>query len=264
LYLDAAGGMIARDWLLFTSYRAQLVSMFLNVFTGLALFYFLSRLIRVSSLGTSDQYFAYVVVGMVILEVLQSTFGVSATLRGELLSGTFERLILSPFGAIAAMIATMVFPFISSLIMSGVLLAVATLVFGVPIHWATAPWAIPIALLGTAAFAAFGMLMTAATLVFKRAISGVGLLVTLITLTSGIYFPIALLPHWIQWFSHVQPFTPSVELLRHALVNTPMHDPVWVGVAKLAGFGVVMLPLSYAALRIGLRIGQRRGTIIEY
>ncbi|HKP21802.1 MAG TPA: ABC transporter permease [Thermoleophilaceae bacterium] len=264
LHYDAAMGLIRRDWLLFTSYRTQALSMVASIFTSLALFYFVSRLVTISQFETPDHYFAFVVVGMVILQVLQSTFGVAATLRGELLTGTFERLVLSPFGAVASMVSMMLFPFITSVISGVVLLVMASLIYGVHMTWNTAALAIPIALLGTGAFASFGMAMTAVTLVFKRAVGGIGLLLTLITLTSGIYFPIALLPGWMQWISEVQPFTPAVELLRHVLVGTPMEGSEWTAVAKVIGFASISLPIAFAALKIALHISQRRGTIIEY
>jgi ABC-2 type transport system permease protein len=145
-----------------------------------------------------------------------------------------------------------------------VLLVMASLIYGVHMTWDTAALAIPIALLGTGAFASFGMAMTAVTLVFKRAVGGIGLLLTLITLTSGIYFPVALLPGWMQWISETQPFTPAVELLRHVLVGTPMEGSEWTAVAKVIGFATISLPIAFAALKIALHISQRRGTIIEY
>lgn len=264
LHYDAAMALIRRDWLLFISYKMQALSMVGGIFTTLALFYFMSRLVTISQFGSPDHYFAFVVVGMVILQVLQSTFGVAATLRGELLTGTFERLVLSPFGAVAAMISMMLFPFLTSVVSGVVLLLLASVVFGVEITWDTAALAVPVALLGTGAFASFGMLMTAVTLVFKRAVGGIGLLLTLITLTSGIYFPVALLPGWMQWISEVQPFTPAVELLRHVLVGTPMEGSEMSAVAKILGFAAISLPIAFFSLTLGLRLSQRRGTIIEY
>src|SRR3954447_15709181 len=264
LYLEAALGLVRRDLLTFTSYRTQALSLVVGLLTNLALFYFLSHLVRVSAFPSPKSYFAFVVVGMVILQVLQSTLGVATALRGELLTGTFERLLLSPFGAVAGVTAMMIFPFVVSLISAFLLLALATLVFGVPVHWDTAPLAVPIAMLGTGTFAAFGMLFAATTIVFKRAVGGLGMLMTAITLTSGLYFPIALLPVWLRWLSEVQPFTPAVNLLRNVLVGTPLENSAWAEVAKMAGFLAVMVPGAVFALATAVKVAQRRGTIIEY
>ena len=262
--LDAAVVLIRRDWLTFSSYRTQLVSMLFGMLTSLTLYYFLSKLVNVASFPTHQSYFSFVVIGMVILSVLQSTIGIASTLRGELVAGTFERLILSPFGPIPAMVSMMFFPFVMSLISAVILLALASFVFGVDLRWDTAALAVPVMLLGTGVFTSFGMLMAALTLVFKRATSGLGLVLTVISLTSGLYFPVALLPGYLQWISEVQPFTPAVDLLRNLLVGTPLSGTAAADVAKMVGFLIIMIPAGLLALRAGLRHAQRRGTIMEY
>jgi ABC-2 type transport system permease protein len=262
--VDAALGLMKRDWLTFSSYRTQLFSMIFGILTSLTLYYFLSKLVNVASFPTHNDYFAFVVVGMVIISVLQSTMGIAASLRNELVAGTFERLVLSPFGAIAAMLSMMVFPFVMAMLSSVLMLAMATLVFGVHLRWSTAALGAPVALLGTGVFTAFGMFMAALTIVFKRATSGLGLVLTLISLTSGLYFPIALLPGYLRWISSVQPFTPAVDLLRNVLVGTPLREAAWVDLTKLIGFLVVMIPVGLVGLRVALRTAQKRGTIMEY
>jgi len=264
LYLDAARGVLARDWTVFKSYKMQFFSQIISMFFGLALFYFLSHLISVESFGSHSKYFAYVVLGMIMVQVLQSTMMVATGLQGELVAGTFERVLLSPFGGVAGVFAMMVFPFCMSFISALITLTIAVTVFGLHVHWQTAPLAIPIALLGTGAFTAFGLIFAASAVLFKRVIGGAGLMMTGVALVSGLYFPITLLPAWLKWFSNVQPFTPTVELLRHTLVATPLAHSVLADLAKIVGFVVVCLPLGVVLLSQAMRLGQRRGTIIEY
>ena len=76
--------------------------------------------------------------------------------------------------------------------------------------------------------------------------------------------PVTLLPGWIQWASHVQPFTPAVDLLRNLLVGTDLPDPAWLDFAKLLGFAAVLFPLAVLALAASVDRSRRRGTIIEY
>ena len=264
LYRDAALGILARDWIVFKSYRMQFFGQIVSVFLGLALFYFLSHLVSFKSFGSHSNYFAYVVLGMIMIEVLQSTMMVATGLQGELVAGTFERVLLSPFGGVAAVLSMMIFPFFSACVSAIVTLLFAIVVFGLHIHWATAPAAIPIAMLGTGAFTAFGLIFACSAVLFKQVVGGAGLMLTGIALVSGLYFPIALLPAWLKWFSSVQPFTPTVELLRHTLVQTPLTGSVLEDLAKIVGFVIVCLPLSVLLLAQAMRIGQRRGTIIEY
>ena len=264
LYWDAARGVLARDWTVFKSYRMQFFGQIAGTFMSLALFYFLSHLLTISRFGSHAKYFAYVVLGMIMLEVLQSTMMVATGLRGELVAGTFERILLSPFGGVPAVLSMMFFPFCMSLVSALVTLLFGVLVFGLQIHWATAALAVPVAMLGTGAFTAFGLIFASSAVLFKQVVGGAGLMMTGIALVSGLYFPISLLPAWIKWFSTVQPFTPTVELLRHTLVQTPLSGSVLGDLAKIVGFVVVCLPLSVVLLGAAMRLGQRRGTIIEY
>ena len=106
--------------------------------------------------------------------------------------------------------------------------------------------------------------MSSAVVVIKQTTAGASVVVTGITLLAGIYFPVALLPHWIRWISEVQPFTPAVDLLRNTLVHTQLREAALVDLAKLLGFAIVATPLSLWVLSRAVRHGQRRGTIIEY
>jgi ABC-2 type transport system permease protein len=263
-YWDAAVAIVRRDWTTYTSYRTQLMTVPLTVFVSMCLFYYVSRLVQVSAYGDADQYFSFIVVGMLTLMVLQSTLMVAANVRSELVAGTFERMVLSPFGSAAGVASMMLFPFLVSLVTTTISLFAAAAVFGLPVQWSTAWLAYPVALLGAGTFAAVGMLFAASVLLFKRMMAGAGLLLALISFTSGVYFPVALLPGWVEWASEVQPFTPAIQLLRHVLIDAPVAIDPWMHVLKIAGFVAVMIPLGFVAVRGATRLGQRSGTIIEY
>jgi ABC-2 type transport system permease protein len=263
--LSAAGAVFVRDWRIFTSYRTRAVSATVGAGVGVALFYYVSRLVQGPQFPSPDDYFGFVVVGMVILEVLTSTLTAPiATLRAELLTGNFERMVVSPFGAVAAIASLTLFPLALGFAVGVLTIALAALLFGLDLHWTTAAGAIPVAFLGALAFAPFGLLLAAAVTVFKQTSAGAALIVTALSLVAGVYFPVALLPHWIQWASDVQPFTPAVDLLRHLLVGTPMEGSAAVAVLKLAAFAAVMLPVGILVLRAAVDRGRRKGTITEY
>ena len=62
---------------------------------------------RVEQFASPDDYYGCRR-GLVILQVLQATLITpSATVRTELVAGTFERLALSPYGAVRAIAAAM-------------------------------------------------------------------------------------------------------------------------------------------------------------
>jgi ABC-2 type transport system permease protein len=107
--------------------------------------------------------------------------------------------------------------------------------------------------------------MTAAVILFKQTNAGATFIVTGVTLLAGVYFPVTLLPGWIEWASSVQPFSPAIDLLRNLLVDTPLPSgSVASAVAKLIGFAAVTMPIAIVALGAAVERSRRRGTIIEY
>jgi ABC-2 type transport system permease protein len=261
--LRACLAIFHRDLQVFLSYRTAAVSLFFSGLFSIALFYYISQLVGVRGFATKQDYFAFVVVGLVILAVLQSTLVLAAALRGELVAGTFERVVLSPFGPVRAVLSMMIFPIVQALVLGAWTLAVAAIFFGLDLRWETLPLAIPAALLAALAFSALALAVTAAMIVFKQA-PGLGVLLAGITLVSGLYFPAELLPGWIRWTAEIQPFTPAVDLLRSLLVGLPNPHSDWAYAGRLVAFAVVLLPLATWGLARAIEVGQRRGTIIEY
>jgi ABC-type polysaccharide/polyol phosphate export permease len=151
-----------------------------------------------------------------------------------------------------------------ALVMGTLILALAAGVFGMPLDWATAPLALPVAVLGALAFVPFGITIAAITVAFKQAPQATSFIIAAVSLLAGFYFPISYLPHWIRWTANVQPFTPAVELMRHLLLGTPLTHPAWLDLATITGFAAALLPLSIWTLTTAIQWGRRRGTITEY
>ena len=258
------GAVVVRDFRIFTSYRLRFLSEIVSAVLGVTLFYFVSRLVTGGTFKSSQEYFAYAIVGLAMLQVLTAAIVVlPMSVRQELVAGTFERVLVSPLGPVSGVLAMFVFPFFSAAVMALLTIAVGVFVFGMPIRWSTVALALPVALLGSLAFLPFAVLITGAVFVFKQAGAGAGFLVTCLALVAGVFFPVALLPDWIEWTSEVQPLTPALDLLRHLVVGTPI-DSAWEPTVRLVAFTAVLLPPSILVLRACLRHAQRQGTVLEY
>jgi ABC-2 type transport system permease protein len=263
--LDAVLGTCRRDLAIFRTYPMRPLSLVFTQIVSLTLFFYISRLVHSRDVGSPSSYYAYVVIGMVTLAVLTSCLVTPVMqLRQEVLTGTFERLVLSPFGPVRSVLSLMLFPLLLSYATSVFTIAFAGVVFGLHLEWSTAALAIPIALLGAIAFAPFGLLTATGTILFKQTRGGTTFAITLVTVISGIYFPVLLLPNWLRWLADVQPFTPAVELLRHELIGTALTESVTGSLLKLVLFPAVMMPLTAFILDAAVELARRRGTIVEY
>jgi ABC-2 type transport system permease protein len=156
-----------------------------------------------------------------------------------------------------------VFPVVQGLFSATATLTWGVVVFGLDLDWPSALLGLPVALFSMVAFAPFGLALLAVTLIVKRATLGTAWLLAGISFVSGFYFPVSLLPQWIRWLSDVQPFAPSVDLLRHVLVGSSLNDSLAADLLRMAGSGLVLTPLALLGLRTAIRTACRTGSIVE-
>ncbi len=256
--------VVRRDFHLFLSYRTRLLTQIASALFSLTLFYYVSRLVRVRGFGSPDDYYAFVVVGLSLLSLIYACFLTPGLVRQELVAGTLDRLILSPFGVVRSLIAGSLFPLAYAFSTAVISLGLACAIFGLHLDWSTVPLSIPVIALALLAFAPFGLLFAAVTIVVKQDNVGTSWVIAILSLIGGLYFPVYLLPHWVQVIGRLQPFTPATSLVRHLLVGSPLTGSAAGSLLRLAGFAAVLLPTSIVVLAAAVRVGQRRGTIIEY
>jgi len=263
-HLRPTVAVVRRDLLLAWSYRLQFVAGAFSGFVSLTIFYYISRLVRVEQFSPNE-YFAFVAIGIVIFTIVTATLQIpQVSLRQELVAGTFERMLLAPWGSAAAIVSLLIYPTLYAMFTVASLVFIGAAVFDLQLQWSTVPLAIPVTVLSLLALAPFGILLLASVIFSKKAPPGANYIIAGLSVVAGLYFPVALLPDWIRWASDVQPLTPAVELLRTTLVGQPLSHPAWLTVTKLAVFAGVALPLAVAVLQRALRSSRRRGTILEY
>ena len=90
-----------------------------------------------------------------------------------------------------------------------------------------------------------GILAAAITLTFRRGAGIVGLATGALTLISGLYFPLALLPSWLETISAANPLSIAATGLREALLG----DKGW---GSIGGDILILLPLSIVSILVGM------------
>jgi ABC-2 type transport system permease protein len=256
--------VMERDLRIYLSYRTRLASQALTALFSLTLFYYVSRLVHVRGFPSPASYFGFVVVGIAMVSVLYSCFSISELVRQELVAGTFDRLLLSPFGAVRGVFAMALFPLAYSFVLAALTLGLGCALFGLSLHWQTVPLALPVALLALLAFLPFGLLFAALTILVKQGSVGTSWVIALLSIVGGLYFPVSLLPHWLRTVAQAQPFTAATSELRHLLVASPSTGSQAGGLLRMAAFAAVLLPAATVALAKAIELGRRRGTIVEY
>jgi ABC-2 type transport system permease protein len=109
-----------------------------------------------------------------------------------------------------------------------------------------------------------GLMTAAAIVTFRRGTGPLGVIMSVLGLASGAFFPLALLPEWLQRLAQANPVAIAMEGTREALIGG-------VGWAAIGSDFIVMVVLSGAAMfagvaafRVALAREHRRGTLGLY
>lgn len=256
-----------RDLAIDLSYRAAFALRAVSLLLTLALFYYLGEVVDDAAFedqGLDSGYFGYVAIGLATFTVIQtSLISFSRRLREEQTTGTFEALMTTPASPSAIILSSAVYEIVRATIDGLLILAAAILLFGLRLD--TSAEGIAVALLtliaALALFASLGVAVAALTVLFKRTTALLALIMSAIALLSGVYFPIDVLPHWIETIAAAIPFTWTLDLLRAALLGGDVDG------ARLAGLVasvIILLPAALACFGMSLRRARKMGTLALY
>ncbi len=258
-----------RDFLVLLSYRVAFASDLLFIGVQAAMFGFVAKLVDPTLLptygGVEASYFEFVMVGVVIATVsgllLQR---VATAIRQEQMIGTLEALLVTPTSPTTVQAGSVAFDLFFIPIRMALLLLVAALTLGLGFE---SSGILPsLALL--AGFVPFvwglGLVTAAAIVTFRRGTGVLGVLMSVLGLVSGAFFPLTLLPEWLQRLAEANPVAIVMEGTREALIG----GTGWAGVASAM---LLLIPMSIAALvagvaafRAALAREHRRGTLGLY
>jgi ABC-2 type transport system permease protein len=260
---------VRRDFLVVWSYRMSFVSDLVNLFGQIVVFYFIGKLVDSSRLptfgGSSVTYLQYAAIGIALGVFIQ--FGldrVSAAMRGEQLMGTLESVLMTPTAPSTIQLGSVGFDLIYIPLRTAVFLGGITLAFG--LHF-SASGIVP-ALVMLLAFIPFvwglGVLTAALLLTFRRGGGLVGMGAVIVGLLSGVYFPLTLLPDWLEGIAHANPVAQAIQGMREALLGSASLVDIAPNVALVLPFSAASLALGLGAFRLAVRRERRRGTLGLY
>ncbi len=269
LELGKLSAFLRRDLLIAWSYRLAFVSEWSGLALQAVMFYFVGRLVDPSVLptygGSEATYMEFAAVGIAMTAFVQLALSrVGTGLRSEQVQGTLESLLMTPTSPSTIQIGTVFYDLLYIPLRTAVFLVLTAVAFG--LHFDTDGF-LP-ALTVLLAFIPFvwglGVANAGFILTFRRGGGISGLVITLLTLFSGAFFPLELLPEWGQDSAKLNPIAIAIDGMRQPLLG----GSGWSGVG---GELLVLLPLSALSLAVGLlafraalKREKRRGSLGLY
>jgi len=260
---------LRRDWLVMLSYRVAFVSDLVAIGVQALLFSFIEKLVDPTEMpaynGTTAGYLEFAVIGVVISLVTGLLLSrVATAVRQEQMIGTFEALLTTPTAPTTVQAGSVAFDLLFIPLRMGVLLLAVGLAFGLGFQ---ADGVLPslVVLAGYVPFVwGLGLVSAAAIVTFRRGDGLLGTGVGVLGIASGAFFPLALLPGWLQTVAEVNPLAITMETVRDALIGGAGWHAVPAQAALLVPLSLAALAAGIVAFRAALARERRNGTLGLY
>jgi len=264
--MNKAWAFLKRDYLIATSYKAEFLFRLGSVVFAVPLCYFAgeSLALRATAAKHGGSYFAFLLIGLGLLGYLTvSLRSFTRIIRESQMMGTLEILILSPTSVTQLLVYSSLFLYIFQTVRFLSYLA-GGVVFGLPLASGNPISAIAVLALSVPAFAAFGILVAALSVIIKRS-EAIGMaLYTGSLLLGGVVLPVEDLPVWLQAVANALPITHSLHAMRLALFQGASLSDLVPQLVALGAFALVLLPISLGLFALAIRHNKVNGTLAQY
>ena len=178
--------------------------------------------------------------------------------------GTLEALLVTQTEIPTIVFSSSIYSFIWASLRVAVYLIMGAFIFGVNLGNANLAGAFIMLFLTIISFCSLGIISASFIMVLKKG-DPVGWLFTGVSgLLGGLYYPISVLPDWLQTLSYLLPVTYALEGMRMAVLKGYSLTELLPNVLALLVFSIIMLPFSMLAFKFAVRKAKKDGTLTQY
>lgn len=261
---------VARDFRMLYTYKlAFSVSFFEIIFNIFYLALFGSMFVSASMLYLPQAYggdfIYYILVGSVGWGFMWSIMYVtSSSLSSEMMMGTLESILLSSTRLTTVLVSYAIFGCFFGLITIIALALVGFFLFGITVFANATIYTLIIFVLSMIMMTGFGMMFGGLTIWLKKIGDTVPLFQNIVMFFCGVYFPIAVLPEFLQPVAYLMPFYYSIEGLRRSLIPTTATSEIVFYVILLVFWSILSVVIGILVLYKGLNKAKKDGTLAFY
>jgi ABC-2 type transport system permease protein len=252
--------LVRRYW------HLELAFLIFNVASAMSVLYIGEAQMQSNGAGSREGQFdlvLYLGIGTVVWAYLRAVFAnVGEMVAWERWEGTIEYTMMAPISRLAHMLGVSLFSIIYGLARSALLLGVLALFFSVDLSNANLGGAALILLVGSVSFLGFGIMAAVLPLLFpERGEEMTFVISSILLLVSGVYYPISVLPDWMEPLATVSPATYVLEGMRAALLEGTPTLALGPSLLPILILGVLTLPIGVAVFGWGERYAKRTGRL---
>jgi len=269
MFLRKVLAFVKRDFFIELSYRLHFILTWLNIFSSIAIPYFVAKLF---GKGISPylneyggQYFPFAFIGIAFsgyLTIALTSF--SRNIRTEQMIGTLEAILLSPTSHAFLIISMSFWNFLFASISALIYFLFGIIFFHINFSNANILGACIPLILTIISFSCIGIISASFVMVFKKGDPISWTISIFSSFLGGAYFPIAVLPNSLQFVSRLLPLTYSLRSIRLALLQGYSCGMLIYDISVLLLFCFILLPLSLLIFKYAVKKAKKDGTLAYY
>jgi ABC-2 type transport system permease protein len=187
---------------------------------------------------------------------------ITETVAWERWEGTIEYTFMAPLSRGMHLGGTGVFSVLYGLMRAVLLFVVVALFFDLTLDGANFAAALVILLVASVSFFGIGIMTAVLPLLSPEKGAQLGFIAQgLLLVVSGVYYPVSVLPEWMQWISTISPATYALEGIRAAILDGAPLSSLWGDIWPLIVIGVASIPLGLWVFSLGEKHAKRRGKL---
>ena len=262
---------IIRDFRILFTYKLAFSMSFLSIVFNLFYLVFFgsmfgsTNVFLLQELGYGGDFISYILIGSIGWGFLWSIMSTtSASLTSEMMIGTLESILLTSTRMFTMMISYSLFGSFFGLISIGVLLLVGYFLFGITVFATAGVYTVIILVLSATMMMGLGLIFGGLTIWLKNIGDTIPLLQNITMFFCGVYFPVSVLPSFLQSIKNFMPFYYSIEGLRKSLIPSTSNSEIMFYVEVLLFLSVVFIVIGIFVLHKGLIKAKKDGSLAYY
>jgi ABC-2 type transport system permease protein len=202
-------------------------------------------------------------VGAVVWAYLGIIFEIlTETVAWERWEGTIEYTFMAPLSRPIHLFGMGLFAIVYGVIRAIMLFAVVALFFHLELAHANFVAALIVLVVASISFIGIGMMTAVLPLISPEKGTQLGFVAQgVLLVVSGVYYPVSVLPEWMQWLAKISPATYALDGIRDAIINGAGISAMWPDIWPLILIGIVSVPLGLEVFRRGERYAKRHGKL---
>ena len=184
------------------------------------------------------------------------------TVAWERWEGTIEYTFMAPLSRSMHLAGQGVFAIIYGLARAILLFAVVAFFFDLDMPQADFLAALVVIAIASVSFIGIGMMTSVMPLISPEKGMQLGFIAQgMLLVVSGVYYPVEVLPTWMEWIAVISPATYALDGVRDAIIDGAGLSTMWDEILPLIVIGVVSIPLGLWVFTRGERYAKRHGKL---